>query len=155
MPALFRNAVLPRFAPNGDMWLILRGEGQLERYDSAGLLQVSVALEAPEMERTWALCVEKAKETLRDQRRMTGLSYVFDAVVLDQTLWILMNTPDDAPAVILAVAPDGKVMQRVLFSNVLGAHNFAFDRGSGRVYFTRPSTASIVASSVPDTLFRL
>ena len=38
-PALFRNSVLPVFAPNGDMWLILTGEGQLQRFDSTGVLQ--------------------------------------------------------------------------------------------------------------------
>jgi len=122
------------------MWLILNGEGVLERYDSAGSLEVSVPLEAPEMEQVWAACVARAKATIGDQRRITGLSYVHDATVVGQTLWVLLNTEGQA-AVMLAFAPDGQIRRRVVFSSVWGAHKFAFDRARGRILFTVPSRA--------------
>ncbi len=137
------------------MWLILTGEGWLQRFDKEGSLQVSVPLEAPEMERAWEALVERAKATLGNPRHLPGLAYVNDATVVGQTLWLLLNTPEDEPAVLMAVAADGQVKRRVLFSRVLGAHQFVFDRAHGRIFFTIPSTASIVASSLPDNMFEL
>jgi hypothetical protein len=155
VPALFRNSVLPVFGPDGDMWLILTGEGQLQRFDKEGSLQVSVPLEAPEMEQVWEECVERAKATLGNPRHTPGLFYVLDATVVGQTLWILLNTTEDQPAVLMAFTADGQVKRRVLFSSVLGAQQFAFDRARGRIFFAILSTASIVASSWPDSIFDL
>ena len=149
VPAMFRNAVLPVFAPDGDMWLILTGEGVVERYDSEASLQVSVPLVAPEMEGIWARCVERNRETLNDPRRLAGLSYVTDAVVVDGTLWLLLNAPPDEPSVILALAGDGTVRHRVVFSGVTGAQQFSFERARGRGLGTIPSTAGVVAAPLP------
>ena len=79
--------------------------------------------------------------------------YVSDAMVVGQTLWILLNMPEEEPAVMLALSKDGTVEQRVLFSGVIGATQFAFDRSGGRILFTIQSNASIVAASWPDEVF--
>ena len=153
VPAMFRNSVLPLFAPDGDMWLILTGEGQLQRFDEAGSLQVSVPIEAPELEQAWQEVVHHAESTLANPRSVKGLFYVWDATVVGQTLWILLNTTEGGPAVLLAFTADGQAKRRVLFSNVSGARQFAFDRARDRIFFAITSDASIVASSLPDSLF--
>jgi len=150
VPAMFRNAVLPVFAPGGDMWLILTGEGALRRFGEDGSLQLSVPLEAPEMQEVWQECVERAKATPANPRSVAGLFYVWDATVLGQTLWVLLNTTEDGPAVLMAFTGDGEAKERILFSGVRGARSFAFDRQRDRVFFAIPSTASILASSVPS-----
>ena len=149
VPAMMRNSVLPLFAPDGSMWLILTGEGLVQRYDNEGSLQVSVPLVAPEMERIWADVVERNRAEIDDQRGVHGLVYVSDAIVVGQTLWVLLNMPEEEPAVMLALTADGTVEQRVLFSGVIGATQFAFDRTGGRILFTIQSNASIVAASWP------
>jgi hypothetical protein len=55
--------------------------------------------------------------------------------------------------VLLAFTADGQAKGRVLFSNVLGARQFAVDRARERIFFAITSDASIVASSLPDSLF--
>lgn len=153
VPPMMRNSVLPLFAPDGSMWLILTGEGLVQRYDTGGSLQVSVPLVAPEMERIWADVVERNRAEIDDQRSVHGLVYVSDAQVLGQTLWVLLNMPEEEPAVMLGLAADGTVEQRVLFSGVIGATQFAFDRSEGRILFTIQSNASIVAASWPGEVF--
>ena len=154
VPAMFRNSVLPLFGHDGDMWLILTGEGLLQRFDTAGSLQVSVPIEAPEMEQVWQEVVEHAESTLANPRSVKGLFYVWDAMVVDKTLWILLNTTEGGPAVLLAYAADGQAKRRVLFSNIVGARQFAFDRARDRIFFAITSDASIVASSLPDSVFQ-
>ncbi|MEJ2237298.1 MAG: hypothetical protein P8X82_03295, partial [Gemmatimonadales bacterium] len=111
-----------------------------------------VPLEAPEMEQVWEECVEQAQATLENPRSIPRLSYVFDATVAGQTLWLLLNTTN-GPAVLMAFADDGQVKRRVVFSNVLGAQSFALDREHGMIFFAIPSDASIVASSLPNDVF--
>jgi len=137
------------------MWLILTGEGALQRFGEDGSLQVSVPLEAREMEEVWQECVERAKATLANPRSVAGLFYVWDATVSGQTLWVLLNTTEDGPAVLMAFTRDGEAKRRILFSGVRGARSFAFDRLRDRILFAIPSTASILASWVPDSIVQM
>jgi hypothetical protein len=149
VPAFFRNLVYPVFAPDGDMWLILTGEARVQRYDATGNTRFSVSLAAPELERIWQAVVARAEETLDDPRRIDGPVYVLDAAVVGQELWMLLNMPAPEPAVILALTTDGRFEQTVVFSEVRDALSFAVDRARGRVYFTIPTSASVVATPLP------
>ena len=155
VPAMFRNSVLPVFAPNGDMWLILTGEGELKRFGEDGSLQVSFPLEMPEMQQVWQECVERARAMLANPRSVPGLFYVWDATVLGQTLWVLLNTTEDGPAVLMAFTERGEAKHRMLFSGVRGARSFAFDQMRDRVYFAVTSTASILVSTVPESVLEM
>jgi hypothetical protein len=150
VPALFRNTVLPVFAPDGGFWLVLQGEGLVQRYDSLGSLLVAAPLVAPEMKHIWQHLVEFTKTILNDQRRMAGLAYVTDAAVVDGELWVLLNTPEDDPTVLLALGGDGTLVQRLVFTKVHGAQHFVLDRPRGRVLFLVPSDASVVAAPWPQ-----
>ena len=153
VPAMTRNSVLPVFAPDGGMWLILNGEGLVQRYDNQGSLQMSVPLAASEFELIWAEVVRRNIEILDNQRSLFDLQYVVDAAVVGERLWLLLNMPEKEPAVMLALSADGTIERRALFSRISGARDFAVARSQGRIFFTIPSTASIVAASWPDDAF--
>jgi hypothetical protein len=152
VPALMRNSAMPVFAPNGDIWLILMGEGEVQRYDSAGSLKMTAPIVAPEMELIWDDVVERNKATMGDERRLRGLAYVSDATVVDQTLWALLNMPEGEPAVMLAFGVAGMVEHKVVFTSVIGAKKFVVDRAGGRIYFAIWSNASLVAARWPGEL---
>lgn len=154
VPALFRNAVLPVVAADGEMWLILVGEGVLQRYSKAGALQLSVALQTAEMKRVREEVVADAKATLDDPRHLKALRYILDAAVVGRTLWVLVNTTADGPAVLLAIDPTGQVTRRLTFPNIRGARAFVLDPSRARVFFALSADASVVASSLPDSVLR-
>lgn len=149
VPALFRNTVLPVFGPDGGFWLVLKGEGLVQRYDSLGSLLLSAPLAMPEMQRIWQHLVAFTRTIMNDQRRMAGLAYVTDALARGDTLWVLLNMPEDDPSVILAIRGDGTVAQRSVFTEVHGARGFALDRPRNRVLFLVPSQASVIAAPWP------
>lgn len=149
VPAIFRNMVLPVFAHDGGFWLILNGEGLVERYDSAGSLQVSAPLVAPEMEAIRADLVERTRATMSNPRRLPGFAYVADAAAVGETLWVLLNVPEAEPAVMLALGADGAVQRRLIFADVRGARFFAVDRARDRVLFVITSNAGVVAAPWP------
>ncbi len=153
VPAMFRNIVRPVFAPAGDMWLILIGEGAVQRYDRDGVLHASARLAGPELERIRSAFIERNRELLNQPGRLHQLTYVADAEVVGETLWVLLNMPVEEEAVMLALTPDGLIERRVLFSRVKGARSFALDADRQRVYFAIPTEASVVAASLPDDVF--
>jgi hypothetical protein len=77
---------------------------------------------------------------------LAPLAYASDAEVVRGTLWILLNLPDDHPAVIVQVDDAGAVVGILEFSDVHGARTLAVDAGGRRVYFGIPSEASILVA---------
>jgi hypothetical protein len=150
VPALFRNAVLPVLAPDGGLWLVLKGEGTVQRYDSLGSLLLGAPLAVPEMQRIWQHLVDFTRTIMNDQRRMAGLAYVTDAVAQGDTLWVLLNMPEDEASVVLTIRADGTVAERLVFKKVRGAQGFVLDRPRNRVLFLIPSEASVIAAPWPD-----
>ncbi len=146
VPAMFRNTALPVFAEDGGAWIVLNGEGQVQRYDSTGALQASAQLVVPEMERIWADVVERTRAIMGDQRRLAGLAYVSDAAVVGHTLWLLLNVPEGDPTVMLALSAAGTAERRVQFADVIGAKYFAIDRRRARIVFVLTANASVVAA---------
>ncbi len=149
VPAFFRNLVHPVFAPHGAMWLILTGEPLVQRYDATGIQQLSVSYAVPQLKRIWQNVVARSRETLDDPRQIDGPVYVLDAAVVEQEMWMLLNMPTSDPAVMLRFTTDGTLEQSLVFAGVRGALSFALDRTRDRVYFTLPSSARIVAASLP------
>jgi len=150
VPALFRNAVLPVFAQNGDLWLVLNGEGLLQRYSEDGTLLFSVPLQEPEMKQVWQEIIARAKAAPPNEPNVEALQYVRDAAVLGTTLWLLLNTTKDGPAVLVAVSDTGRVERRLKFPGVRGASAFAIDKGRRRIFFAVLSNATLVATAFPD-----
>lgn len=153
VPAFLQNAALPVFDPSGDVWLVLKGQREIQRYSEDGTLLESVSVAAPEYDTIWSACVEDARETLDDPRRIPQLAYVADAEVIGSKLWLLLNMPEGDPAVMLKLSTGGEVEGRVEFTNVHGVQRFALDNTETRVYFAVPSAASLVAAAVPEGVF--
>lgn len=153
LPAIFRNAVLPVMAPNGDRWLVLTGEGEFQRYSEAGVQLAAFPLTAPEMKQGLSEAVDHAKATLDDPRTLRALRYVFDATIVGNRLWVLLNSTRDGPAVLLAIEPDGTMARRLTFSAVRGARAFALDPIRGTALFAVPQQAALVAAPLPRGSF--
>jgi len=152
LPALFRNAVLPIPSPDRGWWLVLTGEGRLQRYAADGALAVSVPLAAPEMPQVRREAVAYAKATLEDQRSVKPIRFVLDGVVVGNTLWVLLNATEDGPAVLLAFGADGQAIGRLTYPAVRGARSFALDPARDRVFFGLPNSASVVVAALPPNL---
>jgi 6-bladed beta-propeller protein len=101
----------------------------------------------------WNACVDRASETLDNPRYISALSYVADVEVINSRIWLLLNLPEDEPSVMLGLLADGTIERRVEFSSVLGARRFALDNSHGHIYFTVPSTASLVSAPLPAGVF--
>ncbi len=154
VPAFFRNAVLPVFdIDGGGVWLIMNGERRLQYHGKDGALRSSAQLDAPEFDRIWQACIDRARETIDNPLYISVLSYVADAEVLGAKLWLLLNMPEDEPAVMLGVRADGAIDSKVYFSRVKGARRFSMDQARTRIYFTIPTLASLVSASVPAGVF--
>lgn len=149
IPPLFRNNVLALTEPGGAVWLILNGEGRLERFRPDGIRVLSVPLAAPEMSKVRQEVIDRARATLDDARSTYALRYVQDAAFQDGVLWLLLNTTDGGPAVLLAVDAGGQARRRLEFPDVVGARTFAIDAGRRVVYFALPGSAAVVSSALP------
>ncbi len=152
LPALFRNAVLPIISPDRELWLVLTGEGQLQRYSADGTLKVSVPLAAPEMPQVRREAVAYAKATLEDQRSVRPLRFVLDGAVVGRALWLLLNATENGPAVLLAFGADGQAIRRLTYPAVRGARSFALDPTRAVVFFALPRSASVVVAALPRNL---
>ena len=150
VPPLFRNGVLAAAEPDGHVWLVLNGEGRLERFRPDGTRVLSVPLGAREMASVLQEAVDSARATLLNDAGGTyALRYVFDASFDDGVLWLLLNTTEYGPAVLLAVDSSGRTRRRLKFPDVIGARAFAIDKSNRRAYFAILSGASVVRSSLP------
>ncbi len=147
VPSSLRNMSLPVIEDDGSLWLILNAEGVVRRYDNEGNVLWSLTLESPEL--------SAIRESFFIRNREMGgigfspLSYVSDAVVVDGELWLLLNTPEESPVVILAVTGDGSLSRRIRLPHVYDAGDLAVDLSRNRLYLTVPSNASLIAASLP------
>ncbi len=144
VPAQLRNWTMPAIDDDGSVWLILNAEAVVQRFDPTGTMLWSLQLEAPEL-------VTIKERFFQRNRELEGpgfvvLTYVADAARVDDEIWLLLNLPDEDPAVVLVVSDDGRLRRRISFPEVFGADALAVDRGRGRVYLTVPSEASLLAA---------
>jgi len=149
LPAIVQYATLPVFAPNGEMWLILTGQGIVQRYERDGSLLWAVPFAMPEKVAIWSACVAWNREFLNDQWSICLPAYAADAVAEGGMLWVLLNMPEGEPSVIVGFDSTGRIVQRIRFQQVKGARQFALDRARGRVVFAICSDASVVMATFP------
>ncbi len=142
VPDFLRNMVMPVWHSESELWLLLQAEGLVERHNLAGALLARTPLELPEADLIRDLFVTRNQESTG----LAPLAYASDAEVVRGTLWILLNLPDDHPAVIVQVDDAGAVVGILEFSDVHGARTLAVDAGGRRVYFGIPSEASILVA---------
>ena len=146
VPAFFRNMVTPVWHNESEIWVLLQTEGLVERYSIGGDLETTTQLQLPEAE------LIRADFFTRNQQAagfgLVPLAYAADAEVVMETLWILLNLPEDHPAVIVLIDDAGAVTRIMEFSDVNGARSFAVGPGGRRVYFGMPTEASVLVTNV-------
>lgn len=151
VPSLFRNSVLPVVADDETIWLVLIGEGEIRRFDARGTERIAKPLSFPEMADVRAEAVAWARQS-RGEPILMALRYVHDAVAVGDDLWLLLNTTDAGPAVVVGLDSNAVVLFRVRFPSIIGARAFATDHHRKRIVFAIPGDASVAAADLPDGL---
>lgn len=72
------------------------------------------------------------------------MSYVSDAAVRDDHLWLLLNTPGDEPSILVVFTPNGSQSQRIVLGDLAGARAMAFDESGEHLYVTVPDEATVL-----------
>lgn len=143
VPEIFRLAVLPRFDSEGNVWLALRADGVMQKYRTDGSFVLERSLEGSEIREIRDAYVQA---NARAESGVTPLNYVADFEDVGGELWVLLNRPEDRPAVFVVLSRAGDVLRRIRLPSVLGAKTFAVDEDRGRLYLGVPSLALILLS---------
>lgn len=143
VPEIFRLAVRPRFDSEGNVWLALRADGVVQKYGHEGTLILEHELDQPEIPEMRSAYV---RANAQAESGVTPLNYVADFEEVGTEIWVLLNRPDDRPAVFVVLSKAGEVVRRIPLPNVLGAETFAVDEDRGRLYLGVPSLAMILVS---------
>lgn len=149
MPAGFRNTARPFAGSDNGVWLVLQADARIERYDSLGSQQWTVPLTIPEVDvirRTFFELASGPSPAIRP------ILLAVDGFELDGDLWILLGLPDDHPATVIVLSPQGALKYRLTFPGVLGAFQFTVDLERNRIFFSREADASVWVATLPEGL---
>jgi hypothetical protein len=147
VPSQLRNLTLPVLDSDRGLWIVLLGEGALRRYDSLGQLVLEQPLDAPELAQIREDFFLRNSE-IEGSSGFIPLFYVADAVPAGQTIWLLLNTGEGAPSVILVIGRDGRQMARISFPSVSEASSLAVSPDLGRVYLAVRADATVLAADL-------
>ncbi|UCF18474.1 MAG: hypothetical protein JSU87_11045 [Gemmatimonadota bacterium] len=148
IPATFRNWALPVWASDGGLWLILLAEGEVRRFDRDGNLVWSSPLSAPELAQIRDHFFARNRE-LEGTSAFYPLTFVADAQPVRSELWLLLDTPNGNPNVVLVLDDEGRLQRRLVLSSLSEAERLAYDPRRRRLYLAAPSLASVFAAQVP------
>ncbi|HEX8691392.1 MAG TPA: hypothetical protein VF746_03030 [Longimicrobium sp.] len=150
IPAVLRNAAIPVFGEGGGAWLVLAAEGAVRRYDAGGREVWSRPVRTPEVrairERFFSL-----NRAEKSPYSFYPLAYFADAAAVGEELWLLVNTPEEEPSVVLVLEGGGKLARRYILPGVFGARDLAVDEARGRLYLSVPSSAALLSVRLPPT----
>lgn len=148
VPDVFRNTVLPRFAPDGRLWIVHLAEPLVEQYDTTGRRWLNVKIAFASMESILGAFFERnAREAL--PYAFYPLQYFSDAAAVGDDLWLLTNQSDGEPREVLILDRRGKVRERLVFPRILDARRLAVDHGRTRVYFLSGALGTVLAVALP------
>ena len=147
VPAGFRNDALVAVDPLGGMWIALRTEAEVRRYDADGTLEWSKALAEPEMTGTRDEFFRRNAEE-KNPARIYSLSYFRDLATVGNDLWLLLATPTDGPGVVVVVGPEGST-RRVEIAGAGSAASMAVDQVRGRIFLYTSDDAQLLEAELP------
>lgn len=152
LPELLRNIVLPVLGEEGSAWLLREADGIVEHYTAGDSLAWTSTISSPEFaEIRRAFFIQAAADTL--PRSLHALQYFADADPVGSSLWILLNQPDDLPAVVLVLGPRGRVIHRLRIPVVNGAGKLAVDRARRWLYLQPRGEAALYRVHLADSIF--
>ena len=152
VPEIFLNTAEAVVAPDAATWLFVKARGSVQRFDALGAEVFSVTLNEPEREALFDRFV--SENAAKPGNSLAGLSYITDATVVGEDLWVLLGSSLMGSAAIRIIHPDGRVGDRIEFLNVVGASQLAIDAERGFGYFVKGDEAELVrvALALADTL---
>jgi hypothetical protein len=142
VPGILLNSASPVAGDDGGVWLVMSAARQVERYDAQGERTFRVTVDEPEFEEVRAAWIEQNRQL--DVGNLAGLSYLLSAREVGGDLWVLTHVGERGGARVVVFSTEGDVRQRLEFTRVNGAGNFAVDEERGWVYFYLPDTAEVV-----------
>lgn len=142
VPGILLNSASPVAGDDGGVWLVMSAARQVERYDAQGERTFRVTVDEPEFEEVRAAWMEQNRQL--DVGNLAGLSYLLSAREVGGDLWVLTHVGERGGARVVVFSTEGDVRQRLEFTRVNGAGNFAVDEERGWVYFYLPDTAEVV-----------
>ena len=151
VPSMFRNFASPLFGSSGTIWLILFAEGLVQRYDSSGRLVHSLRLDIPEIQQMKSEFLEAGRRT-STPTSFGLLTYVPDAKVVGDDLWLLLGMPEASGAVVLVVAGNGVLRHRIVLPEVRGASGLAVDAINRQLYLMVTSEGLLLRAALPPGL---
>lgn len=147
IPGPLRNWTTPIPAPDGSLWLFLNTEAEVQLFDSEGTLQASYELDLPELDAIREHFFQRNME-FENPNRLYPLNYVRAGVFALDHLWLLLNTPPDAPTTIVGLSTEGDVAHRITLPDLSEAASIAIDADRSRLYLSLPNEARLVAANV-------
>ncbi len=148
VPAMFRSIVVPALASDLSAWLVLAGEGEVQRYSSTGELLWTAPIEDPGFE----LIKDRFFEQNRadpDPSRLYSLSYVTAARQQGQNLWLLLRMPEDEGARLIVLGPDGSIRSRIQVPGAIGVRSFDVDPQSRSLYLMAYYDGTLLRARLP------
>ena len=150
VPDAFRNRATVAWAPDHSLYLAFLAEPQVRRYDAAGSLLWTRALDEPVLRSARGAFVRKNIEE-QNPSRIHSLQYVIDAATVGDDLWLLLNTADEDDGLLLVLrASDGSVRRRVTFPGLPNTGYFAVDPSRRRLYMAPRGEASLLVFELPN-----
>lgn len=149
VPGWMRNLNLVVGDGFGGMWVILRAEGEVRRYDASGGLVWTVEVNEPELEAARQVFFER-NAALESPMSVAQLSYFADAQAVGDDLWVLLDTATGTDAVVIVVSKSGSLERRITIRGAGGAHRFLVDTSQNQMWLATREDAQLLRTHVPN-----
>lgn len=143
VPAVFRNVVLPVAAPDGSIWMVLHTEGAIHRYAADGALLATATIPEDDV----APLREEFFRANTDPDQPGAIhAYLLAAsgVADSGGAWFLLARPADRASVLLRVANDGSLVERLVVAESQGARLLLRDGARDAFYLVHQDEGVIV-----------
>ena len=147
VPADLRNDALVAADRRGGTWIALSTEAEVRRYGPDGTLKWTTAITEPEM--AWSRTEFFRKNAAEDNpARFYSLRYFRDLAVVDDALWLLLDTRPDGPALVVVVGPEGST-RRLEIAAAGSATSMAVDLAHDQVFLYTYDDAQLLRARLP------
>lgn len=153
VPVWYRNLVLPLLLADDSVWLILQGEGRLERYNSSDSLTWSGELDRDARDVILAEFFEQNRRETRPDR-LHSLAYAVAAREVGDAVWILLRMPETRETVIEVHDRLGPSRGRLIIPDAHGIRGFAVSPDSKSLYLLAYSDATLLRTDLPAGVVR-